>query len=517
MKVRYRIPIDGDPVKRSLKIRETCRNAIGTRDPNSPTGYTGTSNNPKRLFTVLTATVGGRKNLLEYLQYKDIPGIEDKVLKVISDKGWGIKIPPLPEVSYETIIVRIHPKSDPVGQAAGNFVPCCMGFGTGKSNVYHFNTTLAQMTVQIGESESNRKFGMQSIVGETIDTGKSIPQIISEISKEDSNLSDVLPEEVLTDSEHYLTPDNLEVHGNHKESEYWSMIYRNVCHDFLGRYLAYCGVEQGMSPSLIPIGQNYTGITGLSDIDNTFAPVAPPGYSDNTGKRAYFIDPTLALDAETSDWQIEVLQMPEPITLEEQLARNISTATPSDALRLGYIEGKAFEGSSLLQGLHNIENTLIATAINNEAKDRPNMSLKYISDDNKVTAYLIAYEGKAYSGKGDSHDHARFGLQPGEDMIYVADVAALSDTSHAGIKLLRAFAKRYANEYLAKGQALPIYAHLRDSTSYKILLREGGLLERLAKEHGIEFDIEQREIKKDGEILHAVCIRPKDAAEALVA
>lgn len=141
--------------------------------------------------------------------------------------------------------------------------------------------------------------------------------------------------------------------------------------------------------------------------------------------------------------------------------------------------------------LHNIENGLIAKDINNAAKDRPNMSLKYTDAGGRVRGYILAYEGEA----------------EGEKVIYISDLATDKESPMAGGRLVQAFAQTYQREYLAKGNFVPIYAEAREQTSYKLISRQ---LERLGKELGTEFELEELETYAKGEeTMHPVIIRPR--------
>ncbi len=47
------------------------------------------------------------------------------------------------------LVAEIHRKSDPLAVVAGDDTASCMGFGTGKNNVYMFNPNDALFTVRL--------------------------------------------------------------------------------------------------------------------------------------------------------------------------------------------------------------------------------------------------------------------------------------------------------------------------------------------------------------------------------
>lgn len=123
-----------------------------------------------------------------------------------------------------------------------------------------------------------------------------------------------------------------------------------------------------------------------------------------------------------------------------------------------------------------------------------------------MLGYLIAYEGKV----NDEHesDLSEFMNQP---FIYISDIATdISDkgTNSAGLNLLRGFIQLYKQNYFDIGNPLPIFAQMRESTSYKII--ERGLLNRLVRGIGVEFEIEELAPYEVGDnTMHPVIIRPK--------
>ena len=174
-----------------------------------------------------------------------------------------------------------------------------------------------------------------------------------------------------------------------------------------------------------------------------------------------------------------------PIEKPEQtpLPRGLSYLTAEDSVKVGYLEGKAYHDNDTLVGsLFAMENALIAKDINNSAKGRPNLSIKYTDNDGKMQGYLLAYEGKI----ADEHLGRYRDDYQGKPCVYVSDLAADRTNRMAGGRLIRGFADLYEQHYLAADNLLPIYAQARETTSYQIIKRH---LDKLGKQAGISFKL----------------------------
>lgn len=163
-----------------------------------------------------------------------------------------------------------------------------------------------------------------------------------------------------------------------------------------------------------------------------------------------------------------------------------------DSLPVAYIEGKAYrDNESLVEYLHNMENALIAKDVNNAAKKRPNMSFKYQDEQGMMHGYMLAYEGKIN--------------KDGEEVVYVSDLAS-DGNQRAGGSLILGFTESYKRNYLDKENFVPIYAQMREKTSYAIIKKQ---LEKLSAGTEIHFNIEELESYNVAEdIMHRVVIRP---------
>jgi len=143
-----------------------------------------------------------------------------------------------------------------------------------------------------------------------------------------------------------------------------------------------------------------------------------------------------------------------------------------------------------MENLHNMENGLIAKDINNTQKSRVNMSLKYMDGQGKMQGYIFAYEGR----------------ESGQEMIYVADLAASPSSKLAGGKLIKAFVSLYKKNYLDQGKLIPILADAREKTSYRIIIKQ---LDRISEELGANFNLEEINThQRGGERMHLIEIKP---------
>ncbi|MFH1602267.1 MAG: hypothetical protein ABIB61_04930 [Candidatus Shapirobacteria bacterium] len=276
--------------------------------------------------------------------------------------------------------------------------------------------------------------------------------------------------------------------------------------DYFREYMSRYAENQGLEPSKVPIGQGHTDtLVNLPTAPNTFVPQSPVSYSDKTGESVYILD--LTSDKRTQlILEREVFASEAPQS-EKQLAlpnvSGIDYLTFEDALRVGYLEGKAYaDNESLMQFLFNMENALIAKDINNAAKGRPNMSLKYTDGEGQMRGYFLAWEGRL-TDENAEHDAQEFFDQP---CVYMLDIATDRENHMAGGRLIKAFTKLYKQNYLDRGNPLPIFAQAREATSYKIVQRQ---LEGLGRDIGVEFkliELPTYDVGKD--TMHPIIIQP---------
>ena len=74
------------------------------------------------------------------------------------------------------------------------------------------------------------------------------------------------------------------------------------------------------------------------------------------------------------------------------------------------------------------------------------------------------------------------------------------------LKRIQGFVELYKQNYLDKGNAMPIFAQARESTSYEIVKRQ---LERLGTDTSYDFELIELPTYEEGkDVMHPIIIRP---------
>jgi hypothetical protein len=424
---------------------------------------------------------------------KDFPAIDDQftneVRSLLFDPNIGIPI------KTEGYRVKISKKSDPDAVVAGNDTACCMPFGSGKNNVYTFNPACALLLVQKKNADGIWRTVAQSVVTPDKDIKANISEIKQTFETGNAHMSDVLGQDVLADTPSILTFDNIEVASGFKGND---AVIGAMYHDFSRRYLSK-QKSGSFDESRAIIGQGYTdAMTYLPQIENTFLPETPVGYSDNLHHDSLLLDLSKrsgeenkiirSLEKESADMLLDE-------TTPDYLPKGVSPLTFRDSLEVAYLEGKAYStNESLIQHLWNMENALIAKDVNNSAKGRENMSFSYKGTDNMTHGYLLAYEG----GRTDA------------PFLYIADLASDGNLK-AGGSLIKAFAEGYKKNYVEKKNLIPLYAEFRENTSYQIIRKQ---IDKLSEEIGVTFILEERGTYSVGnDTMHRIFIYPESLAD----
>jgi len=478
-----------------MDIKEIIIEALGKRSA----GIKGEAKNAKKLFSELQKLLTDRGiKLVDLLKsndpIRDFPILAESVSEIkelLFDEKIGLK----DDREKEKFRAKINLKSDPDAVVAGNDTACCMPFGSGKNNVYSFNPICALFTVQRQNTDGEWRTVAQSVLTRNRDIGRNVEEVVSDLKKPDVKMNDVVDESILVDQPGLLTCDNVEVARNFKNRNDTEKIMLAIYGDFFREYMARFAQADGLDEKRIIIGQGFTDVlTHIDKIDNTFIPEAPVGYSDNLHRQAY----ELKLAGEKFGLpglrkKVTVKEMPEARQTEFAYHHGVSELSFRDSLAVAYIEGKAYEkNQSLIQYLHNMENALIAKDVNNQAKNRQNLSLKYTDREGKIHGYMLAYEGRIE--------------KDGESCLYVADLAT-DGTERAGGSLMLNFAEMYKRLYIDRGKFIPITASLRETTSYPLIVKH---LERLTRDTGLHFTIEEQDpYETGGETMHPVVIRPE--------
>ena len=432
--------------------------------------------------------------MLDFLNNKVTlsPEIEKQVKEIIFDKSIGLR------AEFRNYRTRITWKSDPEAVVAGNDTECCMPFGSGKNNVYTFNPNCGQFVVQVEIQEKGKKVWRtiaQSVLTKDIDIKKPIPEIIKLAQEEHKSMSDFVSDDITEQQKEVVVCDNIEVRPNiGRNINVLEILYRK----FFAEYLKHYATDDNLNNQKFLIGMGYNDLVFGNSIENTFLPVAPVAYSDNTGENVYEVTVNKKNQSKTLNLWATQIFFSEKEKRKEKYPKNIRPLTYADTLKVSYIEGKAYaDNQTLMEYLHNMENGLIAKDIYNTHFNRPNLSLAYEDEKGKMKGYLFAYEGE----------------DEGEKVIYISDLAALPEAKLAGGKLIKAFLQLYKKYYLDKNNSLPLLARAREKTSYQIITKQ---LNRLGKEIGVKFVLEEiEEDTEGGENMHWVIIRPITTEQTL--
>ncbi len=490
--IDYRIP---------TPIVDSIIQAIGRRSEGIP----GRARNVKETFKRLNVALKAhRLNVRDIISKPEIitPELKREIESIIFDPEIGIR----ENRKVEEYKVKVHLKSSPEGHVAGNDTACCMPFGSGKNNVYMYNLACATLTVQRKVGGKYRTID-QSVLTPDVDIDQSVPDVIHRLMADRTQLADILTKDLSQNSEIFLTADNIEVAPNYKGSPENERVTKYLYANFLRRYLSQLEETHPkikFNKDRLIVGKGYTDITGLPPIQNTFVPTIPPGYSDNTGEEAFeltFDDYQNSLEAEATEQT--VLNIPN--SQEQQPTpsiRGVRLLTAKDTIRVAYMEGKIYaDNESLIQYIHRIGNELIAKDINNQHKNRPNLSLIAEDRSGNALGYLIAYEGVTH--KTDDDQVAHDSEEP-RRAIYVSDLASQNKT--AGGSLIKAFQTMIEENYLKNGDLIPIIAEARETTSYPLIQRH---LNRLGKKYGVQYEMREVDQRTEGgDTMHVVILEP---------
>lgn len=511
--VEYKINVRA--VAKAHDVRAELKRALGSREKNTPKAE---ARNPLELRKKIEELLKPL-SLREFITGEHV--LPPETLRAISKELYYSEqgLPPKPS-DMLSVRARINKKGDPDAAIAGDDTASCDAFGTGKSVAYAANPGCAQFTLQIVRPDDSARTLAQSLITKDMNVGKRIDLLLHELgvpkareseieraerlAKPRKHIYEVLPPEAAAKKESYLSADNVEMNPNYLKADYRALA-SEVYRDFFRAYIEQFGDRLRLDRETVPIGQGHSdALTDLKKIDNTFAPRTPIGYSDKTHAEAYALRPQ-----EPTLWHCagRVESIPVVGVTREQVQISIPGVeylTSDDALTVSYLESKIYaDNVNLLTSWGNMENALIAKDINNMVKDRPNMSIKYVSKGNKennetdkVTGYMLAYEGI---------HRAR-----NERVIYVADLASEQDHSIrsrvVGARLAQGLIELYRKNYIEKGDLVPLYAEARETTSYQLLVNN---LKKVGEDLGIDFVLEESDARLVGkDVMYPVTIRP---------
>lgn len=498
IEIHYTIPI-GEIKQKPLP--DLVQSALGSNKK----GIEGSTRNSKKLFSELEKLLKPHGlSVVDYIQGKALPegiDISHQIETLLYDRNFGME---RPLVKTREFVARISRKSDPEGAIAGDDTVNCMPFGDGKNTVYTFNPNTAQFVIRVVKGDGKERTIAQSVLTKDMDIKTLVPDVISKLQQEGGHLEDILPADILATVPAYAACDNVEVAPNYSDERHQQIIGA-IFRDFFREYMSRYAKTEGLNSKKVPIGQGYTdALSQLPTETNTFAPQAPVSYSDKTGVSVYMLD--LESNAGMNlIWQKQVQETKVEKPKEPPLPKmkGLGYLTFEDTLKVAYLEGKAYSNNqSLMQFLFNMENGLIAKDINNVAKERPNMSVKYTDEAGRMHGYMLAWEGRL-SDENVEYNAREFFDQP---CVYIIDIATDRENRMAGGRLIRGFTELYKQNYIDKENAMPIFAQARESTSYQIVKRQ---LDKLGKDAGYNFELLELPTYEVGEdVMHPIIIRP---------
>ncbi len=492
MQVEYEA--GGNDVNLAVELKR----ALGSRQDKQP----GEAKNSGRLFReVNTLLRANDLSVAQVLSGAELPAeLRQQVEAALYDKQFGAER----AASGLRLVAEIHRKSDPLAAVAGDDTASCMGFGTGKNNVYTFNPNDALFTVRLVRTDGTSRTIAQSVLTKDKDVKVLLPTILEKMQGDDrAALHTIFPQEALRGEKAVIAADNVEVHPNYQSGDYPAAL-EAVYRDFFNRYVVLHGKDENLQVDKLVIGIGYSNtMSSLPKEPNTFVPQAPVGYTDKSHAEVLSLSLTEPQKMPLRVLKVEDNQVANRIQPQASIVPGITPLTFEDTLPLAYVEGEVFQDSpSLRQGLHNMENELIAKDINNADKGRPNLSLKYADPEGKMKGYLLAYEGKAPLNGSE---------QP---IIYIGDYTNAGRTgptganviSFVGGKLLLEFGRLYKENYLDKGKMMPIYTNARDQTSYSLLTKQ---IDALGRKIGYRLKMQEVGSYQAGtDTMHNVLIVP---------
>lgn len=521
LEIQYTIPLEDE---RFEPLPNLVKKALGSRKNN----IEGEARNSSKLFSELTKLLKPhRLTVIDYIQgEKPLPegvNLSQDIESLLYNSDFGINKPLVKTIKF---VSSISQKSDPEGVLAGNDTVSCMPFGDGKNTVYTFNPNTSQFVVRVILGDGKERTIAQSVLTKDMDIKTPVSKVFSILqqerdSLENISLSDILPADILATAPVYAACDNIEVAPNYSNERYQRFI-EAIYRDFFTEYLSRYAETERLNTNKVPIGKGFTGSLKLPLVSNTFAPQAPVSYSDKMGDIVYMLDlessqeMDLILEKEVHETKVERQKEP-PLPK----IKGLEYLTFEDSLKVAYIEGQAYsDNTSLMQFLSNMENGLIAKDINNVAKERPNMSLKYADETGRMRGYILAWEGRLSDENvetlnGSSTDENIEDIENNNEIyntffnkpcIYISDIATDLENTMAGGRLIKGFIQLYKQNYLDKGTPMPIFAQARESTSYKIVKNQ---LDRLGKDAGLSFELIELPTYTEGQdTMHPIIIRP---------
>lgn len=525
LEIKYRIPVvRGEYI---LDLRDLATKAIGKRGEK----IAGLALKPKELYKNLKVFFEEQNlNVNDFLQGHNLEVSSEqssRISEILLDSDCGLVVD-----AWETVIAQIHAKSDPMAAIAGDDTNNCMPYGDGKTTVYMFNLNTAQFALQIERIDGTRRTIAQSVMTKDVDLGVHLATKYMEyltvndrdgtvplddegkpdakflwrqlLTEDISVLMKLVPQNVISRSVSVVAADNVEVAPNWQTDKYKKVI-STIYQDFFAEYMSKNAKSENIQPDKVVIGKGYSdALTDLPVEDNNFVPQAPVSYSDKLADKVHTLDLTRVTQR---SFQREVDHRERPKSGASYFvsqSRGISLLTAEDSLTIAYLEGKIYaDNPGLMQHLHNLENGLIGMQINNAYNKLPPMAIKYANQGGEIKGYMFAFEGRIEEDSNDEYDDES---NYGERVVYIMDLAADKSDLMAGGRLINSFIEMYQRNYLEKNDLVPVYAEARETTSYKIIVKQ---MNKIGEKLGIHFELEEiRKEDRNGDVMHNVMIRP---------
>ncbi|HEY9678974.1 MAG TPA: hypothetical protein V6C76_13275 [Drouetiella sp.] len=428
------------------------------------------------------------------------PQMESQLQDLIYRKDIGINEP---SERYR-LTASVHRKSDPLSAIAGDETDCCMSFGTGKNNTYMLNPNNSVFTVRATKADGSSNIITQSVLTKDMNVKAPTDQFMEALEGGPQvAVHQLIPDEVLQAQKAYLAGDNIEIKSNHANK---LAVIEAIYKDFFSRYLKANAAHENLHDDQILLGLSHSDALRSVDREaNTFVPQAPPGYSDKAG------DAVGVLPVKQGEQKnirlIEEEQQPISDRVTSSTAPGVTPLTFESTLPASFIQSKTSEDNPWgRQGLFNIQNTLIAKDINNIAKGRPNLSLKYVDESGRMKGYMVAYEGVS-----------EVNGEPTPSIV-ISDIATLGDSSGARTfasqlnagKMIQAFGDLYRKHYVDQGRVLPIVVSTRDGVGAGFVANK---LEKIDKRAGINFKPTATDaFERDYDYVQDIALMPSSTA-----
>jgi hypothetical protein len=180
---------------------------------------------------------------------------------------------------------------------------------------------------------------------------------------------------------------------------------------------------------------------------------------------------------------------------------------------LAVIEALRYGDSSLSDMLmtpEEIQNALAAITYSNALEGHVNMSFVSVDDANRIDGFILAYVGVF----GQDLPWRPGFPMPDEPVVFIHDFTTAQPNTVAASRLLRSFLHAYVTDSASREKPLPIFAQMRETTSYPHLdlfrKRLSTAVERLA---GLRIEAQElgRDEEAEGRRVH-VLFTPTESA-----